>query len=266
MEIVERYSSVREMLAGEPTPLGMLTASTDPAIIEILGNSGFDFVILDNEHSPIEPDLAAHLIRAAEASGLLAMVRVVANDPVLIMKFVDAGARGIVVPHVDTAEDVIRAVRALKFAPDGPRGWCPSCRAAKFSVDYWVRQSAAASATTSIIPLIESRAAVANIDEILAVPEVEIALFGPGDLSHEIGAAGQGMNSPELRKLLEKVLSSAKKAGKKVMGFPFPEMTPDSARACVDMGFDAICYGMDLLLFTELCLDVAGSLDHAPRS
>ena len=176
----------------------------DPAIIEIVGNSGFDFVILDNEHSPIEPELAGHLIRAAETSCVLPLVRVIQNDPYLISKMVDAGARGVVVPHINTADDVRKAVAALRFAPDGPRGWCPSAHTAKYSVAYWSRHSEGVSAGTSIIPLIESREAVKNIDEILAVPGVEIVLFGPGDLSHEMGVHLEGLRSAELQQAVGK--------------------------------------------------------------
>ncbi len=265
MERIERYSTLGEVFEKQRVPLGMMTGSTDPAIIEIVGNSGFDFVILDNEHSPIEPELAGHLIRAAETSCVLPLVRVIQNDPYLISKMVDAGARGVVVPHINTADDVRKAVAALRFAPDGPRGWCPSAHTAKYSVAYWSRHSEGVSAGTSIIPLIESREAVKNIDEILAVPGVEIVLFGPGDLSHEMGVHLEGLRSAELQQAVEKVISAAKKANTKVIGFPFPEMTKVSAQSSLDMGFNAICYGLDLLLFTDLCLDIAGSFDHPPR-
>jgi len=265
MEKIERYSSIQELYENEKIPLGMLTGTTDPVIIEILGYCGFDFVVIDNEHGGIESDLASHLFRAADASGLLPLVRVVSNDPILISKMLDAGARGIVVPHIETREEAQNALNAIRFPPEGPRGWCPSARIGKYSLGYWKKYSEIVNKTISIIPIIESARGVENIDEIVAVPEIEVVNFGPGDLSHELGVAGQGFESIEVQQAMNKVLSACKKANKKVMGFPFPKMTVEGAQYCLDKGFNGIIFGMDLLLFTELCSDIARSLNHRPR-
>lgn len=259
------YGSVREMFEKQPVPLGMLCGCIDPAIPEILGYCGFDFILFDNEHAPIEPANVAGLIRAAEISGLLPLVRTVENDRALISKMVDAGARGIVLTHVGSAAEVREAVDALRFAPVGSRGWCSSNRAAKFSVPYWSRYSAERTESIAIIPLIESMEGIDNIDEIFAVPEVECAFFGPGDLSHELGVHGEGIRSGLVQDAARKLIAAGKRANKKVIGYPFPEKTVEMARACLDMGFDAICYGSDLPHFADLFAGVAAQFGRSPR-
>lgn len=260
MERIERYSSIRELFEQEVMPLGMLTGSTDPAIIEILGHSGFDFVAIDCEHGPIGREIANNLFRAAEANGLLGLARVADNNPLLISEMLDCGARGIVVPHINNAEDVQNAIIATKYSPYGPRGWCPNCRNAKYSISYWTKYSSIINENTCIIPLIESQKAIDNIDEIFLIPEIDVVFFGPGDLSHELGLVGQGLKSSQIVKAMERVIFAGKKANKKVIGFPFPIMDIESARLCLDKGFDAICFGMDFLLFYDTCRNISKSL------
>ena len=107
-----RPNKVLEALARGDTPLGMQMYTHDPDLVEIVGFTGFDFVMLDMEHNRTNPETMVHLIRAAEASGLTPLVRVGANDVFLIRSAVESGAQGIVVPHVKTADEARAAMAA----------------------------------------------------------------------------------------------------------------------------------------------------------
>lgn len=250
-------------------PLGMLMGSTDPSLIEIAGYAGFDFVVLDNEHSALDPSIMGNLVRAAEVSGQVPLIRLIENDAALISRALDAGVRGIVITHVETAAEVEKALAATRFAPHGSRGWCPSTHTGRYSIGYWSRNSDRVTADVEIIPLIESRRGVENIEEILSVPGVRSAFFGPGDLSHEIGSPWQkneaGEPVGEIVDLMKTVVSACKKHDVKLIGFPFPEITYENAQRQLRDGFQAVCFGMDYLIFSGFCEQTAGRFGKKPR-
>lgn len=259
----------KDLFANGATPLGMMMGSTDPSFIEITGYSGFDFVVLDNEHSPIDPSLMGNLVRAAEVSGQVPLIRLVENDAALISRALDAGAKGIVITHAESAADMEKALTATRFAPYGSRGWCPSTHTGRYSIGYWSRNSDQVTADVEIIPLIESRKGVENIDEILSVPGIRSAFFGPGDLSHELGSPWKknaaGEPEGEIVDLMKIVIDACKRHDVKLIGFPFPEITYESAQRQVRDGFSAICFGMDYLIFSNFCEQTTARFGKKPR-
>jgi 2-keto-3-deoxy-L-rhamnonate aldolase RhmA len=241
--------------------LGMMVASLDPAITDILGAAGFDFAIFDNEASPVTPEVALGHVRAAEARGLVPLVRVIENSPVLIRQFLDVGCRGIVVPHLDTAAEVEKAVSATQFAPRGIRGMCPCCHAAAYSppgTATWQRWHDEDAGEILVMPIIESVRAVENVKEIVAIDGVEVVLFGPGDLSQDMGLAHGGGDTKELDDAWRAVSSAAHDEGKYVFAFPYPDPTIDASRRLFDEGADGVVHFMDLLLFHHLARQIAG--------
>lgn len=174
------------MSAGE-APLGIFISSTDPAVTQIMGRAGFDYVVIDNEHGRNDRKDIENHVRAAAASGVVPFVRILENSPSLIQSMLDVGAHGVVVPHVDTAEDARRAVEASYYSPRGRRGMCPACHAGSYSLDGWLDQTRNADANIMVIPILESRRSIENIDEILQVEGIDVVHFGPGDLSADLG-------------------------------------------------------------------------------
>ena len=253
------------MLQTVDLPIGMLTASIDPALVEIVGHAGFDFVVFDNEHCPVTPELAIDMVRAAESAGVLPMVRVVANDQVLISKFLDSGVRGVVVPHMETADQVRQAIQAMQYPPRGPRGWDPSTHASRYSNDYHDRMSETLTKTLAILPIIESPKGLDNIDEILAIPEIDTVFFGPGDYSHHIGVAGTDAFADAIGDAARRIIEAGKRAGKSIGVFPYPDLTAESGRACEAVGFRTMLFGADLNILSEIFIDMARKLDHTPR-
>ena len=171
-----------EIIAGGAQPYGIFISSRDAAVTGIMANAGFDFVQIDCEHSPISlQDLQAHVL-AAEAGGMLPFVRVLQNSRELIQATLDTGVEGLIVPHVDTAEDARKAVAAARFAPKGLRGMCPANHAGGFSMEGFGDYMRRADDNIMVMHIIESRAEDTNIDEIIAVDGVDFVHFGPGDL------------------------------------------------------------------------------------
>jgi 2-keto-3-deoxy-L-rhamnonate aldolase RhmA len=167
-------------------PLGAFVMSTDPSVTSIYGAAGFDWVLIDREHGVMDNrDLRAHLL-AAEASGVVPIVRVLENSPTLIQQSLDAGARGIMVPKIATAQEAARAVAASRYQPDG-RGMCPVVPASGFTSNGWSHYRDTMNENVVVLPLIETYQGVENIEEICAVPGVDYLFFGLADMSQDLG-------------------------------------------------------------------------------
>ena len=197
-------------------PLGIFVSSLDPASTDLLAQAGFDFVVLDAEHGRMGRIEVEQHVRAAEAKGTVPFVRVLENTRPLIQSMLDVGAHGVVVPHVDTAADARAAVAASRYAPSGKRGMCPACYAGSYTLDTWPAHVAASNANVMVIPILESIAAIGNVEEILAVDGIDVVHFGPGDLSADMGidyATERGKMDAAYRR----VQQAAQAAGKRVL-------------------------------------------------
>ena len=237
-------------------PLGLIVGSPDPAITETLAVSGFDFVILDNEHSPMGPETALHHVRAAEASGIIPLVRVGETNQALVQKFLDIGCQGIVFPRVETPAQAAEAASFLRFAPRGRRGMCPSCHGAWYGAHDWDQYSRASEEETLCIVLIESDAGVSNVAEIAAVDGVDVLFFGPGDLSQEYGD-GPGWLSPRLQESWLKVRAAGRASGKLLMTAPHPDVSANAVHGLFDDGADMIVYSADWVLLRQTLQGIA---------
>jgi 4-hydroxy-2-oxoheptanedioate aldolase len=198
---------------GKPAFGVMLTFSSAP-IVEMLGYMGFDWILLDNEHGSITVDTAEDVIRAAELTGIVPIVRPVANRPEVIAPFLDRGAWGVQVPHVNTREEAEAAVAACKYFPDGQRGSFSRGRPARYGIggtptkDYFAK----ANAETLVCLMLEEVVAIDNIDEIVTLKGIDVLFIGSGDLSQSMGHPGQ-QSHPEVLKVMEKGVKRIRDAG-----------------------------------------------------
>jgi 4-hydroxy-2-oxoheptanedioate aldolase len=225
MAFITARTRLFDQLARGSKPLGIFISSLDPAATEVAADAGFDFVMLDGEHGRIGRIEAEHHVRAAEASGIIPLVRILENSPALIQAMLDGGAQGVLVPHVDTAADAEQAAAASRYQPDGQRGMCPACHAGGYTLNRWADRVRAANANVLVIPIIESRRAVENVEAILGVQGIEIVMFGPGDLSADMGI-DIVRDTGAMEGAWRRTLAAARAAGKKVMapiGFGYDE-------------------------------------------
>jgi 2-dehydro-3-deoxyglucarate aldolase/4-hydroxy-2-oxoheptanedioate aldolase len=179
--------------------------------VEIMADAGFDFVVIDLEHSPLGLDTAARMISLARASQVLPLVRVPGHDEARIGRILDAGAAGILAPHVDSADDARRVVSAMRFPPLGERGAGGTSRAGRWGLLPRAEYVRAGNEDVLCIPQLESVAAIESAPEILAVEGVDAVFLGAGDLSLSLGL---GPGDPRVLELLAAGRAAALSAGK----------------------------------------------------
>jgi 2-keto-3-deoxy-L-rhamnonate aldolase RhmA len=247
-------SRLLEMVERGVVPLGMQCFTGDPALIEVLGLTGFDFVMLDAEHCGANPRAMEQSVRVADAVGLVALVRVPrADDEVSIRRALEAGAGGVFVPMVRSAADVQAALDAALFPPAGTRGICPAVRAARYSFSDFGEYAARNNAEALVIPLIEHPDAVDDIEAICALEQVRMITFGAGDLAYAMGEGTQMLASPKVQEAYRRVLAVAGRHNVTVIGGPVLDPTPEACRTAVEDGVGVFCLGLDVLGFRRYC-------------
>ncbi len=189
----------------------MVVESRQPAVMQLLKNAGFDFAIIDNEHGPFNIETIADLSRMAKQIGLTPLVRVPDLAYPYLAQSLDSGAQGVMVPRIFNADQVREAVQIVRYPPLGRRG----CALARGFTDFKGGPVAEvmpqANNENVLVIQIETAAAIDNIEEIVAVPGIDIALVGPTDLSIALGVPGQ-MDSPKLHAAIEKMIDACQRS------------------------------------------------------
>ena len=191
---------------------GAIISRYSPDLVELFGAIGYDFVMIDCEHGPMDLDQVEHMVRAAEVFDITPIARIPDHAESTILRFLDRGLQGIIVPHVNTREEADAAARAALYYPQGYRG-VGGGRAH----DYGVKVSRAEStewinSQTLVIPMIEDTAAVENLDGILGVPGVDILHVASGDLGQSMGNPGP----QEVRRMMGQIIPRIRAGGKMV--------------------------------------------------
>ena len=209
-----RTNTLKQKLRDGKPAFGVMITFPAPPIMEMLGYMGFDWVLIDNEHGSITVDLSEDMIRACELTGIAPIVRPVANRPEVIAPFLDRGAWGVQVPHVNTRAEAEAAVAACKYFPDGQRGSFSRGRPAEYGLtgvathEYFAK----ANAETLVCLMLEEVEAIDNIGEIVQVKGVDVLFIGSGDLSQSMGHPGQQAH-PEVQAVMEKGVKRIRDAG-----------------------------------------------------
>lgn len=247
-----------KMRRGEPS-IGTWLSMAHPSIAEILAMAGYDWVVIETEHTAIDVSEVLRLIIAIEQRGSVPLVRLAWNDPIQAKAVLDSGAAGVLVPMINTKADAELAVRMTKYPPLGERG-VGLARAQGYGehFDEYVR---CANDDSLLMVLIEHKDAVANIDEILSVPGIDGTFIGPYDLSMSLGIPGQ-LSHPQSVAAKKRVLEATLAHGL-VPGIHL--VHPDTAAAdCVQAvaeGYRFIAVGTDILFLG----DSARALQQATR-
>lgn len=243
MDITNTFK--RRLASRDTPPFGswIMTAATSAA--EAMGRSGFDFLVVDMEHVPLDLAPTVEIMRAVEASGAHPLVRVPWNDRVMIKRILDAGAKSILIPFVETAEEAAAAVAAVKYPPHGVRGVAAVHRASGYgaATDYLSR----ANDETCVIVQLETPEAIARMAQIAAVPGIDGVFVGPGDLAASMGYIGQIGHEAVQKALAD---AAAKAADLKLpIGIVGP--TPEMVRDFLDYGYTFCAIASDLAFLTQ---------------
>jgi 2-keto-3-deoxy-L-rhamnonate aldolase RhmA len=203
---------IRNKLESGERVFGATIQLACPEAAEIAGYAGLDYVWLDAEHGTMDLGDINEIIRAADASGIDAIVRIPDHTPSFIQRVLDIGAAGIMAPHVRTVADAAAIVAAAKFAPAGTRGACPCTRWMGHVTSDWVHDYRCANADVLVFGLIEDLEGVDNVEQIAQESGLDGLVFGPFDLAQSSGLEGD-VTHPDIEKMHARVTSAARAAG-----------------------------------------------------
>ncbi|OGL47685.1 MAG: hypothetical protein A2W05_00050 [Candidatus Schekmanbacteria bacterium RBG_16_38_10] len=238
--------SLKQRLRNGEGVLGTWNIIPSSSLINTIGSSGIDFIVIDAEHGPANMVVVEDLIRAAEVSGMASIVRVPSNESHLVLRALDIGAYGVQIPHVSTKKEAELAVEYSKYYPEGSRGLSPFTRAGNYgkgAEDHTVR----ANENTLVVLNIEGTEGIKNLEEIVEVPNVDVIFLGPYDLSQSIGKPGQ-VNDPEVRKLMKDSVRSIKENGRACGSFAKDK---DYLEFLIDCGVQYLTYMVDTSVILE---------------
>ncbi len=231
--------------------IGTFTQLSSPTAVECLGRTGLDYVLLDTEHCPVDIDFLTAAITAADAAGIVPLVRINDISRSKVLQPLDYGAQGLIVPAVETVEQVRQLVEYAKFPPLGNRGYCPT-RDGGWGYDQISRQGvdayfANANRETLLIPQCETVGCLEHIEEIAAMDGVDGIFVGPFDLSIALGHPLE-FDCPEMKSAMQRIRTACRRSGK--MSFIFCGDAA-MAKAKAAEGFDSVTTGLDALMLTE---------------
>jgi 4-hydroxy-2-oxoheptanedioate aldolase len=205
--------TLQERLSTQPALIGLLQTHPNPALAEMAGMCGYDFLLLDGEHGVFSERDYLQTLQALAAADVLAMVRLPGQDTRAVGRYLDMGAEALVVPNVSTAEQARALVRAMEYPPAGTRGLGAAAhRATRYGIDLAAHLKAPR-AGAALLPIIESALGVANVAEILAVPGVDGVIVGPSDLTADLGCAGD-FSQPRYAQAMARIAQATAAQGK----------------------------------------------------
>jgi 2-dehydro-3-deoxyglucarate aldolase len=214
-----------------------------------MAKAGFDWLTVDMEHSAITLHQAQQLVQVIELAGCVPLVRVEENNPNTIKRAMDTGAYGVIVPMVNSKEDAVRAVHAVKYPPFGVRG-VGLARAQGYGMEFerykeWVNKESV------VVVQIESIQAVKNLGDILRVKGVDAFIVGPYDLSGSLGRPGD-FDHPDMISALKRVMGISKRL-QIPAGFHVIPPDVDTLLAKIEEGYKFLAFSLDTLFLGQSC-------------
>ncbi len=231
-------------LSSKNTPIGTWLMSASPLVAEAVGHAGFDWGLVDMEHTPIDMMDVVHMLQAVGNTKMVPVVRVPWNDAVTVKRVLDAGATTLLFPFIQNANDAAQAVASTRYPPQGTRGLSTMSRASRFCTDCDYLTTA--DKGIAVIVQLESAQALEQAEAIAAVPGVDALFVGPNDLSASMGHLGQPMH-PAVVDAMSQAVRRIHAAGKPVGSLG---ATPEAVATYRAAGFDfmAIMSDMGLLM------------------
>jgi 2-keto-3-deoxy-L-rhamnonate aldolase RhmA len=237
----------RQRLAAGKTSLGCFLGLSSPAVAELFAAAGFDWLVVETEHSAIDWETVEHCIRAIEAAGTgtVPLVRLGSSDRNEIRLALDVGARGIVVPMVASAAEAASVVSATRYPPQGTRGFGP-LRAGRYSFDaeYFAR----ANDNIMVVLILETAGALDELEEICQVPGIDALYLGFADLSLAIGLDPYRLPHPEMDVVVKRIHEVCGRHG---IALGNGTTTAEGLAALADDGYRMLTLGPDWWLLVE---------------
>jgi len=242
--LLARRKTLKSKLRSRERVFGGWVSYPDPAIAETFCRAGFDFVAIDMEHTTISLEQAKRIITSCQAEGSLCFPRPVSHNNDILKPLLEAGADGMFIQMVETADQVRKLIDNLKFPPVGRRSYGVN-RAHGYGFDFEDYIETWNDSSTLVIQ-IESAAAVENIDSLLAFEDVDGVMIGPYDISGSLGIPGQ-VNHPKVREAAKHVVESCKRFNKSC-STQVADVSAEAVRDVFDQGYTFVILGSDLFV------------------
>ena len=245
-----RRNHVRQKLSQGSPVIGTFVGLQSANVAELMGHSGFDFVVIETEHNALDSAEIEHVLMAVGNTEAIPIVRIPSSDKVFIQKALDIGAMGIVVPSVKSAEEARNIVSATRFPPLGTRSWGP-LRASKYTFDnedYFKN----ANDNILIVLIVETVDAVNNLEQIADVPGIDVLFLGPWDMCLSLGLDPLYQPHEEIGEVLEKMIQVSKERDTSAGA---GASSPGDIAGRIDQGVTFISYGPDYALLSAAAQD-----------
>lgn len=254
MRNIYTENKVLEAINNGRAPVGIFIYTRDPSIIEIVGDVGLDFVIIDTEHTMMNPETLEHQIITAQLSGLTPMVRVPGTVPYLIRSAVELGAQGVLVPHICSREDCREAQDYLRYPPVGKASTCRGNRSTGYQPANWGRYLEWAE-NVSLVALIEDPAAMNDLDGIIdeLKPGRDMVMFGSADYGQSLGKikSGGGVDDSEITEACNTIIQKCNERSIVFMACPSSKADAAGLQAVVDGGGKTVVLNTDQMIFRD---------------
>jgi 4-hydroxy-2-oxoheptanedioate aldolase len=249
----------KQALQSGRTQIGLWMGTADPSLAELLANTGFDWLLIDAEHSPNDPRSVLPLLQAMAPYPVHPIVRPVQGAPEVIKQYLDIGAQTLLLPMIETADEALRVVSATRYPTRGIRGVASATtRASRWNrIDHYFEQC---DAEMCVLVQVESVKGLRNLSAIAAVEGVDGVFFGPADLAGSMGLIGKPADPLVLAAIADGI-AAVKSAGKASGTLA---VDPKLARAYLAMGAQFVAVGVDTLLLAKAATDLAGAF-KSPR-
>jgi 4-hydroxy-2-oxoheptanedioate aldolase len=238
-------NAFKHAIAAGKLQIGLWCSLCSNIVLDIVSDSGFDWLLLDTEHSPNELPAVLTQLQAARGGTATPIVRPAWNDPVLAKRFLDIGAQSLLFPFVQNPEEAKKAVASTRYPPEGIRGITATGRASRYGrVNGYLRN---ANSEICVLVQVETKSALAQIEKIAEIDGIDGVFIGPADLSASFGQIGNAAH-PEVQAAIRDAVTRLKKIGK-----PAGIVTPneEEAKRYIDWGYTFVAVGADLGLLAK---------------
>jgi 4-hydroxy-2-oxoheptanedioate aldolase len=248
-----RSNATREKLQRDEPVMGLMMLSADPHMVGVIAAAGFDFVMFDLEHTSLSYERLERLVHAADAADITPMTRVSSGQRSDILRALETGARGLMVPMVESAADAATAARFARYSPAGERGAYFLSYPSAYGRGSMQEHAAASNDALLLIAQVETVTGVRNAAAIAATPGIDVLFVGPGDLSQSLGVPGE-LEHERVLSATQSVLDAAGEAGKwgGVIG-------PDNAARWMSKGAPFVIWHQEMTLVKQALAAVADS-------
>lgn len=253
---VHKVESIKQRMKRGEVVIGTFLKFNSPALVEMLAYSGFDFIIIDGEHSNFTTPEMENIIRTANGAGNDVVIRIPSSSQEHVLHAADMGAQGVQIPSVTTVEQAVSAAEEMRYYPNGTRGFALTQRAAKYT--FMGKEEYFKYAEDNVLSIVhvENLEMASKVEELCKIPQIDVLFIGPGDLSQATGHPGE-LNHPEVVALVENITKTTLANGKMVGVFCGSKADIEKY---TKIGIQYFAFGSDLSMIASKFKEVAQDL------